>query len=233
MSVSLVLLPGLDGTGDLFQPFLQELTSQVEPVVVSYPTDGPQDYAALVHVVLKNLPSNRPFVLLGESFSGPIAVLVAASRPANLVGIILCASFVTSPRPLARLFALISAVAPLHLLSSVAGPSILMGRFKTQTLSGLLAAAVSRVPSETLRKRYRAVAAVDVRAEFSNLSLPALYLRASEDIVVPASAAETFAHVNDRAKVEVIEAPHFLLQCAPARAANVVESFVCKVSGAA
>ena len=41
--VKLVLLPGMEGTGSLFAPFLKELPDWVQPVVVSYPTDQALD----------------------------------------------------------------------------------------------------------------------------------------------------------------------------------------------
>ena len=233
MSASLVLLPGLDGTGELFQPFLSELPPDIPPIVISYPTQGSQEYPALVQFVLPRLPSDERIVLLGESFSGPAAVLVAATRPKNLAGIILCASFVGSPRRFAGFFARLSQYAPLHLLSRLGGPRLLMGRFRSRALSGLLSRALAKVPRNVLSARYGAVADVDVREALKDLECPALYLRASEDGVIPASASEAFSKFYVRAKVEVIEAPHFLLQCAPARAASVVEEFVRDVTTAA
>ena len=94
---SLVLLPGLDGTGLLFGPLLAALPSEVAPIVVSYPGDSPLAYSELLPLVLAALPTDRPFVLLGESFSGPLAVMAAAARPAGLVGVVLCASFIRNP----------------------------------------------------------------------------------------------------------------------------------------
>ncbi len=44
---TLVLLPGMDGSGALFADFIAALGDAVAPVVVSYPPDLPLDYAAL------------------------------------------------------------------------------------------------------------------------------------------------------------------------------------------
>jgi hypothetical protein len=38
--VALVLLPGMDGTGELFAPFVAALGKTTPVVVVSYPTSG-------------------------------------------------------------------------------------------------------------------------------------------------------------------------------------------------
>src|SRR5450631_2350467 len=97
---TLVLLPGLDGTGSLFAPLIQELPEWMEPRVVVYPRDRCLGYADLDVLVNAALPVDRPYVLLGESFSGPIAIRVAAAQPAGLIGVILVCSFARNPYPL-------------------------------------------------------------------------------------------------------------------------------------
>jgi len=81
----LVLLPGMDGTGELFGAFAD--TVRADTQVVRYPSTQALDYAELEQFVLSKLPRQEPFVLLGESFSGPVALSIAASRPALLRGI--------------------------------------------------------------------------------------------------------------------------------------------------
>jgi hypothetical protein len=83
---ALVLLPGLDGTGDLFQPLLSRLDRSIEPVVVRYPLAEPLGYEALTSIARRALPTTGPYVILGESFSGPIAVQLAAERSGELRG---------------------------------------------------------------------------------------------------------------------------------------------------
>jgi pimeloyl-ACP methyl ester carboxylesterase len=95
---TLMLLPGMDGTGMLFDPLRAELGNAVGTTVVRYPTHGPIGYDELASIARAALPSG-PFVVLGESFSGPIAILLAASRPAGLVGLVLACSFARNPRP--------------------------------------------------------------------------------------------------------------------------------------
>ncbi|HMA00429.1 MAG TPA: hypothetical protein VKP66_20995 [Steroidobacteraceae bacterium] len=80
----LLLLPGLDGTGKLFAAFLRALGPGVESRVVEYSPDEPLGYEELELRVRAALPRDRPYVLLGESFSGPIAMRIAASAPAGL-----------------------------------------------------------------------------------------------------------------------------------------------------
>lgn len=82
-----MLLPGLDGTGDLFGPLLPFLGDSTPTLVVRYPPDVPLGYAALTDLARASLPSDGPFFLLGESFSGPVAVKLAAQAPSGLLEI--------------------------------------------------------------------------------------------------------------------------------------------------
>src|SRR5438477_10571709 len=95
--VKLILMPGMDGTGELFAPLLRALGDSMESSVLQYPADEPLGYAELLPRVRAEIPRRAPFVLLGESFSGPLALMLAAEAPAGLRGVILCASFATSP----------------------------------------------------------------------------------------------------------------------------------------
>ena len=91
----LVLLPGMDGTGELFAPFEAKL--RVPLVRIAYPATESMDYLQLVEYVRQRLPVGQRFVLLGESFSGPVAIGVAAQRPPLLAGLVLCCTFARTP----------------------------------------------------------------------------------------------------------------------------------------
>ena len=70
----LVLLPGLDGTGLLFEPLLRALPKEIEATVIRYPGDQRLSYDELLEFLRDQLPRDTPFILLGESFSGPLAI---------------------------------------------------------------------------------------------------------------------------------------------------------------
>ncbi|UUZ51553.1 alpha/beta hydrolase [Massilia sp. B-10] len=46
------------------------------------------------------LPPAEPYFLLGESFSGPVAIALAAERPPMLLGLILSCTFARNPLPI-------------------------------------------------------------------------------------------------------------------------------------
>jgi hypothetical protein len=89
-----------------------------------------------------------------------------------------------------------------------------------------MVAALAQVPGSVLRARLAAAANVDVTVQLGSLDVPSLYLRASEDAVVPSAAAEVFSQVARRGNVEVVGGPHFLLQCVPSDAAKSIVRFI-------
>src|SRR3981081_958267 len=100
MSARLLVLPGMDGTGQLLQPFVEAIGARARCTICAYPTHTALDYDQLTKLVEQSVPRNEPWVILAESFSGPIAVKIAAANPRGLKGVILCASFVKNPLPL-------------------------------------------------------------------------------------------------------------------------------------
>lgn len=226
----LVLLPGLDGTGALLAGFRCALATRIRTSVVSYPRDPDVGYAGLEGVVRALLPRDEPFVLLAESFSGPIGISIAASRPAGLRGLILVSSFARNPRPLlAPLRPLVGLLpirrVPIRLLAWPA-----LGRFATPALRARLADVLSRMPPSVVRSRLRAVLEIDVTRLLPKIDVPVLHIRASEDRLVPRSASGAFSAIP-RLRFLEVEGPHFLLQACPSAAAAHVEAFLREMHG--
>ncbi|MBR7800110.1 alpha/beta fold hydrolase [Undibacterium fentianense] len=229
---TLVLLPGMDGTGDLFAPFLEALGDQFKTQVVRYPTDQELGYDELLALTRRFLPIDEPYIVLGESFSGHIAISLAAEAPPLLRGLILCCTFVRNPRPALEPLKSLLPFVPLHWSPSAALGWALLGSFGSIALRAAIAGAVRRVAPKVLRARLRSVASVDVSAMLATVKVPCLYLRASRDRMVPASASVHIQDVLPLVSVVQINAPHCLLQAEPAQAARVVSSFVSEVQGA-
>jgi pimeloyl-ACP methyl ester carboxylesterase len=223
---ALVILPGLDGTLKLRDDFVSALGTDFESIVVSYPADRPTGYSELASLARSALPQDRPYAVLGESFSGPIAISIAASRPRGLIGLILSCSFARNPRPLLRAAWPLLAPVPLKLAPMRLLSPLLLGRFGTKPLRSALDEAIRAMPNSVLRARVSAVLSVDVTAELSKLRVPILYLRTSEDRLVPRSCSESFARAVPHAQIIEIEGPHLLLQTAPSAAAAAIRDFV-------
>jgi pimeloyl-[acyl-carrier protein] methyl ester esterase len=226
-AVKLVLLPGLDGTGVLFRPLLKALPPDITPIIVSYPGDQALGYSELLPFVLTALPQDAPFVLLGESFGGPLALLVAASRPAGLQAVILCATFVSCPYRFipgwtARL------VHPLmfHVFPQFSRLKARLARISNPELQALLTEALSRVSAHVLAHRIREVIQVNVTTELEKISLPILYIQGERDFIVPGWNLRLILDLKPSVQLARIPAPHMVLQTQPAMAAGTIAGFV-------
>lgn len=223
---TLVLLPGLDGTGLPFADFAAALGPDIECLVLAYPPDQELGYAALEALVRARLPPERPFFLLGESFSGPLAIAIAAAPPAGLRGLILSTSFASNPRPRLGFLRHLIAMLPLAAVPQALISHFVLGRFATPALREMLKSSLARVRPSVLRARARAVLAVDKRPLLERIGVPVLYLRANEDRLVPASASRQVLAAQGATRLVEFPAPHFLLQVLPEQAAGVVRDFM-------
>jgi pimeloyl-ACP methyl ester carboxylesterase len=222
----LLLLPGLDGTGRLFEPLLPFLPPSLAAVVVAYPPDRPLDYAALLPHVEAAIPDGREFLVLGESFSGPLALLLAARRSPGLRGIILCASFARSPLPsFARWFRCLIRPWWFRAVPRWLIRRGLLGCFDAPSLARTVEAAIAAVEPVVLAARVRAILAVDVGAQLRVCPVPILYLAATKDCLVSRRSLGYIRGIQPRVEIVPLVSPHLLLQVAPEEAARVIQSF--------
>ena len=150
----LVLLPGLDGTGAMFAPFIHALPKDVlaEPVV--YP-ESLESFDEYVEFAAAALHGTADVVVIAESFSGPIAISLLRKPPPNLRAIVLVATFTTAPRALLRR---LSKLVPSAVIRAFVPAALNWFCANRNTASEVLRIAndvVSRVPIETLDSRLR------------------------------------------------------------------------------
>ena len=223
----LVLLPGLDGTGKLFAEFLRVLDSSIGTLVVTYPKDIPMNYDQLETLVTAALPTDRPFVLLGESFSGPLAIRIATRRPEFLVGLVLCVTFASNPyswagawvRPLAKFL-------PLKSLPRWVRAPLMWGSTSPNRAPRQSERAMTGVSAAVVRQRIASLLAVDETAALVHISAPTLVLCATRDRVVSKAATLTIMRGIAHAQRLDIDGPHLLLQTCPQECAAAVLAFM-------
>ena len=222
----LVLLPGLDGTGVLFRPFVQALPTGIDPIVIRLPADEPLDYPAVVRRVAPQLPQDGPYVLLGESYSGPLALFLAASGITGVRGVILCASFVRNPTFVPAWLRFLAGPWLFRFTPAFVQAKALAGGYSNPDLRKLLAEAHRDVPPDVMAQRARSILAVDATAALRSVEVPLCYLRGARDHVVPASSLDLIRAVRPDIHVYTLAAPHLVLQVQPSAAAEAVSSFL-------
>ncbi len=221
--MKLLLMPGMDGTGELFTPLLSHLHSDIEAVVFRYPFDPRMGYPELLTFVKQQLPEDEPYVILGESFSGPLAIQLAATSPPGLCGVILCASFVTSPvRWVPRWAAwMVSSWWFSHPFRTPLA-MIFLAKGAQAGLQPLIRTVLDQVPANILAARLREVLRVDVQSELQHVSVPIHYLQATHDRLVPESCLSIIRKLKPKVTFSQIAGPHLLLQTQPAEAARLI-----------
>lgn len=226
----ILVLPGTDGSGRLLHSFSAALGTRFPVTVLPYPGDEPLGYEALARRLAPSLPTDQPYLLLGESFGGPLAIMLAATRPPGLVGLVLSASFARYPVRGARAAAVLASIAPVHFFPTAMMSWFLLGAWSTPELLRRTAEAVSAVPAVVIRARIGAALQVDTGPLLKSIDVPLLYLRASRDRVVPRAAARAIIDAAAHASVTDVDGPHFLLQAAPKACADAIRDFVTGLS---
>ncbi len=223
---TLVLLPGLDGTGKLFSEFVRALGAGVDSRIVTYPKDQPLGYDELESLVLAALPRDRPYVLLGESFSGPIAIRIAAQSPGALTAVILCGTFAKNPFPWARWVRPLAAYLPLKSLPRWVRAPLMWGSASPQRAPAHMERAITGVSPAVIRHRIAALLAVDESSALARVCAPTLVIRASGDRVISRAATRWLLRTLPSAQLAEIDGPHLLLQARPDECAAVVLRFM-------
>ena len=219
--MKVVLLPGLDGTGDLFKPFIDVLPNKIDTLVISYPTNIRQSYDELTELVISKLPEEK-FILVGESFSGYIAYQVALRKPRNLKSVIFVAAFLENPRP----FLLgLSSWFPRSLILSMPLPRYIVRQFlfgltANEKIIGLFRQSIKQVSPHVLTFRLQEIAKLPQSQQFCEVK--ATYIQATNDKLVSKKSVERFKKVFNSFNVSQIEGSHFVLQMNPLACAEII-----------
>ena len=230
--VRLVLLPGMDGTGELFADFRRVLPRWVVPEVIRYPTDRRLSYAQLQAELQPVLSRSGPFVLLAESFSSPLAVRVAAEAPSGLRGLVICAGFVHPPvRGIVRVIVRLTASALCRFMRLLPiSTAMLLPANASPDLVKRLQTAIRSVQPAVMADRLRAVLNCDATTELRKVPVPILYIAASNDRVVRGRSLKVFTGARPDTRIARVRGSHLILQSNPGDAASAVADFIRRVA---
>lgn len=211
------LIPGLDGDPGLRRAFVLAMAPEVVKVA-QYPVDRPNSYESLFEHLQAEAPDTTRFTILGESFGGPLSIVLAGAFAERVDRLILCATFARAFfRPVNGLrhwlpWSSLPWLADQHLTQVV-----------TRTLidPGFLQA-ISKVPVGSLRQRLDAAATVDVRNHLGRVKMPIAYLQARPDLLVPPSCLTEIQAVRPDITVQHLRGTHFLLQQQPEAVAALI-----------
>ena len=223
-----VFLPGLDGAGEFFEPLLKFLPSEIEPLVFAYPARENLDYDELLEWILPQLPENEPFLVVAESFGGPLAVKLTRSEPKGMVGAVVSASFIRSPLPSFLRFG------PVESFFRLPFPNAFVRWLLADSDAGseifaLFDRVIRYSSPEVLADRARSALTVDVTDELKECRLPLLFFDGTCDRLIPRSAMEYVRKLRSDLPVLSVDGPHFLLQLEPEKCLREINRFLDRV----
>ena len=220
--ITMLLLPGMDGTSELFERFI----ATAPPGFRFFPVRLPEksSYDELETALIGNLPDGS-FTIVAESFSGPLGIRLAARAAHRVQSLIFSNSFTRAPRsPLYMAF-------PWSTLFRVLPPewvirAYLLGRFTNAENMRAVRKAAAQMSPRIIAGRVRESLRVDDLAVVRNLALPILYLRGREDRLLPDRSVEEMQRANPAVVRRDLDAPHLLLQTVPEEAWSHIEAFI-------
>ncbi len=220
-----VLLPGMDGTGLLFGPLIKELNEDAEVRVIRYSADKELSYGELSEYVRGKLPAREEFILVAESYSGPIGYLIASDPPANLSAVVFVATFIDPPN---RLMPVISRI-PFSILLKLPIPMcmikhFLLGKDIDAHVIDLFRMSMKMTSSRLLAYRIKEMARL--KGGEQPIHLPCTYISANGDKLVSRRHAEAFRRLAPQLESVEISGPHFILQVRPRQCAEVINKYI-------
>jgi pimeloyl-[acyl-carrier protein] methyl ester esterase len=223
--LTVVLLPGLDGTGLLFRRFIDAAPPAFAPRIIPLPQAGDMSYEGLARLMAPSLPEDRPFVLLGESFAGPLALALARRAPKGLVAVVLCVTFVEPPA-WSWLRHFVSDLAFSMRPPGLGFRLVLAGRHTSADLLLDLQAARRAGSPSAMAARLREALRVDARSDLIHCPVPVLALHGGEDRLVWRGAVRAMRRARPDLPEVILPGPHMLLQTLPRECWNAIEAFV-------
>ena len=223
---TLVLMPGLDGTGKLFAPIIPLLEPYFRLQIVTYPDLG--SFNEYVDCALSQLPTRPNFSLVAESFSGPVALAAMAQRTELVGPSILSAAFARSP--LAELTRMSSYV-PDQMFSIGALGQFCLDVYDVEDedfseTQPLPLNVTEQLDGSLLKNRIAAMSRIDISALLPEIEVPILYLHGKHDRIVSDRDAALLQNSLPNVNRIDLDAPHLLLQTRPEQCAELIRRHI-------
>jgi len=184
------------------------------------------DYDDLTSLVHSLLPK-EDFILIAESFSGPIAVKIASLRPPRLRAIVLVASFITNPvKPFSALAKIAVQMPRPPMFPQWLIRKIFFTSDAPASLVRQFTSIIKSIPHCLLRHRLLCILNSDVSKDFTNCQLPILYLQGERDRLISKSIPDLMRKLQPSMSIDQLDTGHLVLQSAPVSAFRLINNFI-------
>ncbi|HQQ76596.1 MAG TPA: alpha/beta hydrolase [Thermoanaerobaculia bacterium] len=212
MKTDVVLLPGLHGSTALYDAFVALAPPWARCVPVPLPTLGSQSLDGLATTLEAELKRLEGFVLVAESYSGPIAVRLAARLGQKVSLLALCNPLVEMPVALPA--GLAASAASWRGMPATAAAMVLADGDRALGQAAL--DGIRALPKEVLEARLRAAFAATAEEIAPLLAPPVLAILGSRDRLVSPERTKALLEGVPFASVAELDAPHLVVQTKPA-----------------
>lgn len=232
IKTSLVLLPGLDGTGILFERLIHELPGQYDPTVCTYAPDQCQSLDELAQTVEQQAAAIHCPVLIAESFGGLVTLKILQRQILTPQAVVFVVSFGDIPCPL-LLKCMLNVPAnlvpwrhfPLPLLKwFVFGPK------GTEHERRLFNRAGAAVEPRVLKHRIQMISSAPLTGLNAQWTLPCADVRARDDRLVRPGCADWFTRRFANLECVQFDGAHYLLQMRTQAFVNWLEGFTARLT---
>lgn len=219
----LVLLPGVHGTKDLFEPLTKELKELDYPsMTIELPENIEQSVDSLAQHVTRKLPQ-QPHIIVAESFSGCLIPNILGGHKNNTFGVIFVVSCISCPNKITNTLASFIPAWVFEnktLLTFGLRCLFLNGYRGSKEFVNYAIGVVHRTPAAIIKQRINILN--NLKPPIQKFNVPVVYIQATKDRAVGASAMRDIEKTFPT-KVIKIEGPHFLLQVKPREAAMAIK----------
>ncbi len=233
----LVLLHGAGGTAGLWRPQLEHLEDRHSAVALDFPGHGRSSgveglgdidaYAECLAVFARHVDL-RPFVAVGRSLGGAVALMLALRHPELVRGLVLtgvAARFDVTADALEGLRAVVAGRRPQQFSTDAFSPAT-----GTEVMRQVWTEQVKTDPRVTYQDLL-ACRAFEVGARLADIAVPALVVAGADDRLVPPAASEALARGIPGAEFAVLAgAGHVVPVERPEEFNRLVDDFVERVS---
>jgi pimeloyl-ACP methyl ester carboxylesterase len=212
VKTDVVLLPGLHGSTAMFSSFVALAPPWARCLPVALPTLGDQSFDGLAATIEAELKRLEGFVLVAESYSGPIGARLAARLGQKVALLVLC-------NPLVE----VGFQLPAGLAASVVASRVMPVWTAAHTLAGgdralgrTVLEEVRSLPKEILRGRLNAAFSATASELSSYLVAPLLTILGTRDRLISLGRARHVCSKVPCCTVVELDAPHLVVQTKPA-----------------
>lgn len=218
--MKIVLLPGLDGTGYLFEDLLQHLPSTLEVEVVSYTEVTASTYSNQAKEIAQRFQGDDLFVV-GESYSGPVAYELYYLLGSQVKGIVFLASFISPP----SIYSRFASMLPTSLLKPNFLSRFLLYAFGFNLTGGSslinpVFHSLECADKQKLKERLHNISSLKKPSE--GLGCPVTYIQPSRDLLVSNRSVQELAALCPSFNKVEVSGGHFIAQFNPVTCAKII-----------